>query len=262
MSIPPGSNKVALSRQNLRIRLKALSKGFANGSLVFDRLDLNLSGPGIIAFLGMSGCGKTTLLRLIGGLESPDSGVLEIEPELEQPLGMGYVFQEPRLLPWMKVRDNLALPLKIAGMDSQKVREATDELLELTGLMTRAGDYPGQLSGGMKMRVSVARALVGDPPLILMDEPFAALDIETRENLNAEVVRLQRIRQATILFVTHSLREAVFLADTIYLFPQAPVGKLECIDNRLDAPRDQHWRSGNDYRERVLTLGDRIRGVT
>jgi NitT/TauT family transport system ATP-binding protein len=179
-----------------------------------------------VALVGPSGCGKTTLLRAIGGLIEPDAGQITLgalgPDQARRRRMVGFMFQQPVLLPWKTAVQNIELPLQLAGWRRQRRRERAHEVLELVGLSDFAGAYPHQLSGGMQQRVALARVLADDPAVFLMDEPFAAVDELTREYLNGELLRVWSTSQATVLFVTHSLSEAVFLADRVLVMSEQP----------------------------------------
>ena len=194
------------------IEIKGLVKTYAieGGTLrVLRGLDLALEDGAITVVLGKSGCGKTTLLRMVGNLEAPDDGMIRFNG----PEKTAYVFQEPRLMPWLNVRDNVQFGLKKQEADS----DGTRRIIATVGLSGFERAFPAQLSGGMQQRVSLARALATRPSLILMDEPFAALDPFTRESMQQELLRVRRETEASILFVTHSVDEALTLADRIVL---------------------------------------------
>lgn len=194
------------------IEIKGLVKTYAieGGTLrILRGLDLALEEGAITVVLGKSGCGKTTLLRLVGGLEAPNDGIIRFNG----PEKTAYVFQEPRLMPWLNVRDNVQFGLKKQEIDADETRR----IIATVGLSGFERAFPSQLSGGMRQRVSLARALATRPSLILMDEPFAALDQFTRESMQQELLRVRRETGASILFVTHSIDEALTLADRIVL---------------------------------------------
>jgi NitT/TauT family transport system ATP-binding protein len=206
--------------------------------------DANLEiKPGeFISLIGPSGCGKTTLLRLLADLIQPTSGELRIggktPSQARESRAYGYVFQAPALLEWRTVQQNVMLPLEIMGFEKTARQARVEQMLKLVGLEKFARNYPWQLSGGMQQRASIARALAFDPQLIFMDEPFGALDEITRENLNLELLRLWRETGKTIIFVTHSIPEAVFLSTRIVVMTPRP-GKIEkIIDVDLPQPRD------------------------
>lgn len=207
----------------------------------------------ITAIVGPSGCGKSTLLRLIGGLRKPSSGKLIRYHDDEK---TGFVFQDPTLLAWQNIRDNVCLPMKLAGLPKSEQISRSQETLKLVGLENWQDSLPRQLSGGMKMRVSLARALVGEPNLLLFDEPFAALDELTRNRLDEELRQIILERKATGIFVTHSLSESVFLADRILVLSQSPGQIIYELDVDGPAQRDANWRRSPRFHEHCSQLSD------
>lgn len=209
------------------IELQGISRSFdiAGRPLpVLDRLDLRVAQREIVAIVGPNGCGKSTLLRVISGLLPPDHGsVLAFDSTVAGPEPrIGLVFQEPRLLPWRDVLGNVAFPLELAGVARAEREERAQETLRLTGLDGFAEAYPDQLSGGMAQRAALARALAPEPDVLLLDEPFSALDAMTRERLDDELLLLWGATGSTIVLVTHSITEAVFLADRVVVMSQRP----------------------------------------
>lgn len=203
---------------NFLISADGLGFSHGDGESVLEVLrgiDLKIEEGSFVSIIGPSGCGKTSLLRLIAGLEKPSSGALKVATQ-----NSAFVFQQPALFPWATVQANVAKPLKLSGANavSQKVTDA----LALVGLSDFADSYPHQLSGGMQQRVAIARALVMEPQLLLMDEPFGALDEQTRENMNLELHELWQATNKTICFVTHSISEAVFLSTEILVLSSRP----------------------------------------
>jgi NitT/TauT family transport system ATP-binding protein len=195
-----------------------------------DGLDLSVSAGEFVAILGPSGCGKSTLLRIVAGLDKPDAGVFHAGPKGK----IGYVFQDAHLLPWRNTLDNVALPLELMGMArSQRSKAAADALAQV-GLGDVLNRYPAQLSGGMRMRVSLARALVTNPSLLLLDEPFAALDEITRQQLDEQLHQLWLGRRMTVIYVTHSIIEAAYLAQRAVVLTRRPARVV--LDHRLDLP--------------------------
>ncbi len=192
-----------------------------------------------IAIVGPNGCGKSTLLRAIGGLIAPSRGSIRIDglspDQARRARLMSFVFQDAVLLPWYTTLQNVALPLRLFGWSRAERRAAAHHALEVVGLAPFAGAYPRQLSGGMRQRAAVARAIVFEPAVLLMDEPFSALDELTREQLHGELLRIWSMSGATVLFVTHAIPEAVFLADRVLLFSAAP-GRL-VASSVIDLPR-------------------------
>lgn len=224
-----------------------LGRMFNDGTKALDRITLNVPAGTITSFLGPSGCGKTTLLRILGGLENQTAGVLDWpggKPDIGE---TGFVFQEPTLLPWATVRDNIFLPLRIAGKSRNDVTDDIEAAIQLVGLEGFADFYPRQLSGGMKMRVSVARALITKPRLLLMDEPFGALDEMTRFRLNDDLLRIFDAQKCSILFVTHSIFEAVYLSQRVVVMSQRPGRIISEHDVDLPWPRTASMRMGQDF---------------
>ncbi|WP_315834862.1 ABC transporter ATP-binding protein [Bradyrhizobium prioriisuperbiae] len=198
----------------------------------------------LISFLGPSGCGKTTLLRIIAGLIPKTSGTVTIGgQDVEQPIGnYGFVFQSPSLMPWRSVIDNVLFPIEILKQRDAAARRYAGELLELVGLSAFAGSRPHQLSGGMQQRVALCRALVHRPKLLLMDEPFGALDELTRLDMNDLLLRIRKETNATVLFVTHSITEAVYVSDKVLVFSKRPARVAREIQIDLPYPRSQKTR--------------------
>lgn len=186
-----------------------------------------------ICFLGPSGSGKTTLLRVLAGLLQPTSGTLNFIRSQHPKIGM--VFQQANLMPWRSVLDNIKLPLELDGMSAIKARSKTRELIELVGLQGFEGSWPHDLSGGMAQRVGIARALIHDPDLLLLDEPFGSLDAITRERMWMELARIWGAKQQTVIMVTHSINESLFLADRVLVLTRRP-GKIK-LDLEVDLPR-------------------------
>lgn len=201
------------------IELDAIHFRYGDGPAVLEAVSFT-SAPGeLVAILGPSGCGKSTLLRLLAGLLQPNVGQIRPAP---QSLSPAFIFQDPTLLAWASVVDNIALPLRLRGVSRPERTRAARHWAEAIGLGHALGYYPRQLSGGMKMRVSLARALITQPTLLLLDEPYSALDAITRNRLNEDLCALHRVEQWTAFFVTHSVTEAVFLASRILLLSSHP----------------------------------------
>ncbi len=207
------------------ISLKNISKSYSFGNeekTILSNICLNIPDGKITVLLGKSGCGKTTLLRLIGGLEKCNSGQIEYE----KPLKSAFVFQEPRLMPWLNVMKNISFGLKKENYD----REEVLSLIEMVGLIDFVKAYPAQLSGGMQQRVAIARALAYRPDFIMMDEPFAALDYFTRQQMQKELVTIQSKENKSLLFVTHSIDEAITIADKIAIIEEGKIKREFNID--------------------------------
>jgi NitT/TauT family transport system ATP-binding protein len=228
------------------VELQGVHKTFANGTVALENLNLAVGEHEFVSLLGPSGCGKSTALRLISRLAGLSAGRLVWSGEVA--VGdIGFVFQEPTLMPWASVFDNVYLPLRLQRMSRRAVGARVDEVLDLVGLREFSNAYPRELSGGMKMRASIARALVTEPKLLLMDEPFAALDEITRFRLNDDLLRLWAGRRFTVVFVTHSVFESVYLSERILVMAARPGRIVEEI--RVDAPypRDDAFRTSEPY---------------
>ena len=204
-----------------------MAKRYASGTLAVERVDLDIARGDFLALLGPSGCGKSTLLRMIAGLIPNTEGTLDFSADAEARRSIGFVFQEPTLMPWATALRNVALPLELAGTPRREADARAAEMLARVELKGFENAYPRALSGGMKMRVSIARALVTQPRLLLMDEPFAALDEITRFRLNNDLLNLWRAERFTVIFVTHSVFESVFLAERIVVMAPRP-GRIVC----------------------------------
>jgi NitT/TauT family transport system ATP-binding protein len=235
--------------QPVLVSLRGVRKSFKTGTVALDNLNLDIRDGEFLSLLGPSGCGKSTVLRLIAGLTSRTGGeiVWRGQPSL------GFVFQEPTLAPWADVFDNVWLPLRLKGLSRADARNRVEEVLESVGLTGFRKAYPRELSGGMKMRVSVARALVTSPALLLMDEPFAALDEITRLKLNDDLLRLRAALGATIVFVTHSVYESVYLSTRVTVMAPRPGRVVADIPIECSGPRDEDFRLGAYYAERCRT---------
>jgi NitT/TauT family transport system ATP-binding protein len=229
----------------LAVSLRGVTKVYDTGVAALGPLDLDVRRGEFVSLLGPSGCGKSTALRLIAGLNAPSSGTVGVLHPAGQERGahsIGFVFQEPTLMPWTSVRENVRLPLKLAHAPAEEADARVDEALTQVGLAEFADAYPRELSGGMKMRVSLARALVTDPQILLMDEPFAALDEITRFRLNNDLLALWRNLRKTVVFVTHSVFESVYLSQRVIVMTSRP-GRITA-EIRIDAPEPR----GEDFR--------------
>jgi NitT/TauT family transport system ATP-binding protein len=230
------------------VSLRAVGKRYANGVVALDRLDLDVRPGEFVSLLGPSGCGKSTALRIIAGLSEPTSGAV-VWPRADAPASereIGFVFQEPTLMPWTTVAGNVRLPLDLQRIEATAAPRVMAALARV-GLTDFADVYPRELSGGMKMRVSIARALVTESMLLLMDEPFAALDEITRFKLNDDLLSLWQSLRKTVVFVTHSVFESVYLSSRIVVMTPRP-GRV-FTELRIDAPypRDQRFRTSAEY---------------
>jgi NitT/TauT family transport system ATP-binding protein len=218
------------------IEVRGVRRAFENGVVALDGLSLDVAAGEFVAILGPSGCGKSTLLRLIAGLDQPQGGSVR----MTGPMGrsdLAYVFQDAHLLPWRNVLANVALPLELAHVDRRSRMDAARAAIEQVGLSEAANRYPNQLSGGMRMRVSLARAMVTRPKVLLLDEPFAALDEITRQRLDEQLRQLWASAGMTVIFVTHSTSEAVFLAERAVVLSARPGRIVE--DHRIELPAER-----------------------
>ena len=223
------------------VTCRNLSKRFANGTLALSDVTLDINERQFLSLLGPSGCGKSTLLRIVAGLTEPSGGSIAWQAGGEPTLS--FVFQEPTLMPWATAIDNVALPLRLAGVGSGERRERSAAALAAVGLAGFENAYPRELSGGMKMRVSIARGLVTGPKVLLMDEPFAALDEITRFKLNNDLLELWQRERLTVVFVTHSVFESAFLSQRIAVMAARPGRILEEIAIDTPYPRREEYRT-------------------
>jgi NitT/TauT family transport system ATP-binding protein len=228
------------------LALRGVGKAFA-AVTALDGFDFTVRRSEFVSLLGPSGCGKSTALRLIAGLAAPTSGTIEWSAGKPPPGALGFVFQEPTLMPWASVSGNVHLPLKLLAFDSAAAKERVSEALVGVGLAEFAHAYPRELSGGMKMRVSIARALATTPQLLLMDEPFAALDEITRFRLADDLLRLWQTLGKTVVFVTHSVFESVFLSNRIVVMTPRPGRVFAEIAIDAPYPRDESFRTSPEY---------------
>lgn len=235
------------------VMLRNVSKTFSNGTLALSNMSLQVKRGEFLSLLGPSGCGKSTALRIIAGLGAPTTGSVEWPSSSVNQKGLpegdiGFVFQDPTLMPWSTVFGNVYLPLKLRGVGKVAARAQIMETLTLVGLADFAQSYPRELSGGMRMRVSIARALVTKPKLLLMDEPFAALDEITRQNLNDEVLQLWRRSGITVIFVTHSVFESAYLSNRIVVMRARPGQVHADLPLATSAERSDNYRTSEEYR--------------
>jgi NitT/TauT family transport system ATP-binding protein len=228
------------------LALRNIAKIFPNGVQALADLNFELTGGEFASLLGPSGCGKSTVLRIISGLTEPTSGKMEWMDSARGPQQLGYVFQEPTLMPWASLARNVALPLKLQGWP-ENADKRVSEALARVGLTEFEGVYPRELSGGMKMRASIARALVTEPNLLLMDEPFAALDEITRFRLNNDLLALWHSLQKTVVFVTHSVFESVYLSQRVIVMTSRPGRVFTQLVIDAPYPRDERFRTSGAY---------------
>ncbi len=229
------------------VALNNVGKRFDNGTEALSGLDFDVAEGEFVSLLGPSGCGKSTALRLIAGLIAPDNGTIHWNTERPE---MSFVFQEPTLMPWSDARTNTRLPLDLKKMPRAEANARADRALARMGLADFATAYPRELSGGMKMRVSIARALAAEPRLLLMDEPFAALDEPSRQALNDDLKRLAREDRITVIFVTHSVMEASYLSDRVLVMSPRP-GRITAQIDLPTGPRDRLSSAFAESQKRV-----------
>ncbi|MFI5014474.1 MAG: ABC transporter ATP-binding protein [Hyphomicrobiales bacterium] len=244
--------------------LSGVSKEFKNGVTALSRLDLVVRTGEFLALLGPSGCGKSTALRLIAGLEQTSSGKIAWAKESTGPRGrpsIGFVFQDPTLMPWASVESNVFLPLRLENWSFRDAASRVAEALALVGLADFKKAVPRELSGGMRMRVSIARALVTRPSLLLMDEPFAALDEITRFKLNDDLMRLKQEMGCTVVFVTHSIYESAYLSTRIAVMAARPGRIIAEIGIDKAQPREEHFRREPAYLEACSKATDALHGA-
>jgi NitT/TauT family transport system ATP-binding protein len=245
------------------IALAGVGKRFRDAAVALEGVSLDIERGEFVTFLGPSGCGKSTLLKIVSGLTSVSEGRVQVNgmtPENAREL-MSFIFQDATLLPWRTVEANVGLGLELDHAARKLREERVAGMLELVGLEEVAKRYPRQLSGGMKMRVSIARALVSRPRILLMDEPFAALDEMTRDRLNEELLRLYAEQKWTVLFVTHSVAEAVFLSTRIVILAAHPGRVAHEIPVNLPWPRTAETRESTTFEEAVTQASRLLRGV-
>ena len=245
------------------VSLRRVTKTYANGTTALRDISFDVASGEFVALVGPSGCGKSTLLRLVAGLGDYSAGTIAVEglapARARSERGdMAFVFQEATLLPWRTVRANVELPLELKGEAAAARHRASGEALEMVGLSDFAAEYPRQLSGGMKMRASLARALMARPRLLLMDEPFGALDEMSRQRLNVELLRLCHIADWTVLFVTHNVAEAVFLSSRILVMSSRPGRVVADVPVTLPYPREPHIRTSTSFNAAVSVVIDAL----
>jgi len=241
------------------IAIEEVSRVFTSGArtvIALDNVSFQIQAGNFVSIVGPSGCGKSTLLKIISGLMPPSSGTVTVAGrQVDSPLeNVGMVFQAPVLLKWRSVLGNVLLPVEFAKLDAGQFTEKARALIKLVGLEGFEEMYPHELSGGMQQRASLCRALVTDPQLLLMDEPFGALDAMTRDELDMELLRIWEERKKTVLFVTHSIQEAVFLSDLVFVMSARPGRLLEIIAIDLPRPRTMEMMSVVKFCEYTLKI--------
>ena len=253
----------ATVERRARLRIEGLSKSFSrNGRTihVLDNIKLDVRDGEFLALVGASGCGKTTLLRIVDGLVEPDEGSIFLNDAAISGPGRdrGFVFQSDALLPWLVVQDNVAFGLEMHGVGRAEARNRAQAFIDRVGLKGFESSFPYELSGGMKQRVNLARALAIDPEVLLMDEPFAALDAQTRELMQRELLRIWNADRKTVLFVTHQIDEAVYLADRVCVMTARPGRIGELIDIDLPRPRALDIKRTPEFTQYVDRIWRRI----
>jgi NitT/TauT family transport system ATP-binding protein len=245
------------------VKLEQIGKRFGQGPLVLDGINLSVAAGEFVSFIGPSGCGKSTLLRLIAGLSLATAGTLVVDgmkPENAREL-MFFVFQDANLLPWRRVAENVELPLILRGDAEARRAERVKHMLDVVGLGAAAQKYPWQLSGGMRMRVSIARALSVAPEILLLDEPFGALDEMTRDRLNEDLLAIREKDPFTGFFVTHSVTEAVFLSTKIVVLSANPGRIAAEIEVPFAYPRTAELRETPEFLQLLATTARALRTV-
>ncbi|MSQ57853.1 MAG: ABC transporter ATP-binding protein [Limnohabitans sp.] len=243
------------------ISIHEVGHRFTESIIALKNISLSISQGEFVAFLGASGCGKSTLLRIIAGLDQPTSGFVKHHRDQEstESFPIGFVFQDPTLMPWTTVFENIRLPLRLAGVSIPDSQRLIQEQIALLGLQGFEQAYPRQLSGGMKMRVSIARSLITTPRVLLMDEPFAALDEITRMRLNDDLLALCSKQLLTTLFVTHSVFESVSMAQKIVIMSTRPGRIVEVIDNPKQSNDPNQWRTSAEFAQRCAHVSNVLR---
>ncbi|MCS2148070.1 ABC transporter ATP-binding protein [Scandinavium manionii] len=253
---PPGA--VQQNEEPRFLMARGVEKVWPNGTVALERLNLNIGRGELVSLLGPSGCGKSTLLKMFAGLEQPSAGMLRWngQPSLAQQCQMAMVFQEATLMPWATIEENVRLPLSLRGIGKKESTPQVMQALLAVGLENFLHARPRELSGGMQMRVALARALVIAPDLLLMDEPFGALDEFTRHKLDADIRALWSRRNLTVLFVTHSIYEAVWLSSRVIVMGARPGRVIADIEIDGPAVRDAAFRTSPAFIRQVAQLSD------
>ncbi|SRR5713226_1206911 len=246
----------------MNIRIENLTKVYRTKEgedlLALDGVGLNIRDQEFLAICGPSGCGKSTLLYILAGFDNPTSGSIRFENGANGQRACSIIFQEYALLPWRRVLDNIAFGLENRGVSRAERYARAEAFIKLVGLQGFERKYPYELSGGMKQRVAIARALTNDPRVLLMDEPFASLDAQTRESLQEELLRIWERHKKTVVFVTHSIDEAVLLGDRVAVMRGRPGAILEIVEIKLSRPRDLDTKSGQQFQDYVRYIRNSI----
>jgi NitT/TauT family transport system ATP-binding protein len=262
IAVAPAGRPTAAPAHPL-VSLRNVGKVFSNGTVALQALSLDVQPGEFVSLLGPSGCGKSTALRIIAGLGEATAGTVEWPTAEYDAAGhphpeIGFVFQEPTLMPWATVFANVWLPMRLKGRSRQAVRDEVMQALAMVGLEGVADSYPRELSGGMKMRVSIARALVTRPKLLLMDEPFAALDEITRFKLNNDLLHLWEKLGWTVIFVTHSVFESVYLSQRIVVMASRPGRVFTDVPTDAPYPREDEYRTSAVYNDNCRRVSDAL----
>ena len=256
-------NEKLKDKDQILAELRDVGKVFSNGEIVISDLNLVINKSDFITLLGKSGCGKTTMLKILCGLLKPTKGKViwptsTFTNSERNPANLSVVFQDSNLLPWLNVFDNIYLPLKLNKIEKYEGYERVIDCLRLVGLNDYKNYYPNQLSGGMKMRVAIARSLITKPKVILMDEPFAALDEITRFRLNNDLLEIYKKYDLTIIFITHSIYESVYLSNKIALISDKPASLLEKIYLSSNKNRTDNYRLSTEYLENCRMISEKL----
>ncbi len=256
-------SKLATNHEKLIAQLGSVNKQFSGTSgNALEDINVEVFQKDFLSIVGQSGCGKTSILKMMCGLIKPTSGTINwptsnFQNSPENPANLSFVFQEPNLLPWMNVYENIKMPLRILKEDSYSADEKIYEIIKLVGLEGFEGYYPKQLSGGMSMRVSIARALVTQPKVLLMDEPFSALDETRRFELSQEILKIKKEKKLTVVYVTHSIFESIYLSDRIYVMQSKP-GRIYEEFDFSGITKNEDYRFTSEFHEQAKIVTDSL----
>ena len=240
------------------VELSEVSKRFKSGTLALSDISLSVDAGEFVTLLGPSGCGKSTVLRMVAGLDSPSAGSVHAPALTTDKDSTAFVFQEATLMPWASVFDNVWLPLRLQGLSQRESKSRVFAALKSVGLEDFASSFPSQLSGGMRMRASITRALITDPKILLMDEPFGALDEITRHKLDAELLEIWRARKISVVFVTHSIHEAVFLSSRVVMMAARPGRIVDEFEITEPYPRSTDFMVTSQFARYAKQLQDSL----